>query len=718
MINRPANLARQIVLVYGLVACAWIVGVDWFFLQRSDDALLDSVSIYGWDVAFVIFSSTGIYLLIKRILQNNANSLNALRSSEGRFRSLYEDSPIAIWEEDLTLVRARFYELRRAGMSNLRDHLNAHPNEVRELALRVRLISANRASQSLFQTCDMDRQSSYGPGFFTAESHRLFLEALVALEAGQTRFRCEMPSMDATGQRLLLDMVLTVLPGHEQSLSAVMVSFADITARKMRDAQVADALDFREAIIRTAPVGILTFGSDGQMLSANEAAGRILGATGEELLELNFHRVPNWERLGLIQVAREVLAEGGTRTHQVEGTSLFGLAINLEVAFARFYHQGEARLLLILNDVKAREEAGRNLRLLHAALLAVPEGIMITNAEGRIEWVNPGFTRLCGYTLEDLAGSTPHRLNSGEHEPAFFTQLWQTLKQGEIWEGEIQNRRKDGSLYTEAMTVAPVRDAAGRLTHYVATKRDISKEKQLEQQLSRTQRLDSIGMLASGIAHDLNNVLTPIMLSTDLLRSQVQEPVARSSLDMLAQSARRGAGLLKQVLTFVRGGEGERAALNPRYLLKEIVSLIRETFPRGIEVRLDLPSELPTTLCDITQMHQVLMNLAVNARDAMPGGGVLTLRARELVLPEGNQAQHPGLQPGHYVELLVKDSGTGMPDHILEHIFDPFFTTKPRGEGTGLGLSLSHDIVTKGHGGTLTVQSQAGQGTESCQHGG
>lgn len=368
-------------------------------------------------------------------------------------------------------------------------------------------------------------------------------------------------------------------------------------------------------------------------------------------------------------------------------------------------------IIIVVRDVTERKRLHERLHLLNAALHATADGWVITDAQGVIEWVNPGFTRMTGYEPEEVVGRNPRMLRSGRHDGRFYTRMWETILRGEVWRGELQNRRKDGSLYDERMTVAPVRDASGRISHFVSTKQEITAERQLEQQLARAQRLESIGMLASGIAHDLNNVLTPILLCVEFLKTEFSGEEAGTKLKLVEQAAKRGAGIVRQVLTFARGVEGEHSALQPNLVLKEVGQLARETLPRNITVRIEGTDEDGWLVDgDITQLHQALLNLVVNARDAMPEGGLLTLRRRETVLDE-DRGRRNALPPGRYVELSVIDTGVGIPAQLLDRIFDPFFTTKSRGQGTGLGLSAVYGIA-RGHGGAIEVQSHLGVGTE------
>ncbi|MBI2516152.1 MAG: PAS domain S-box protein [Opitutae bacterium] len=358
---------------------------------------------------------------------------------------------------------------------------------------------------------------------------------------------------------------------------------------------------------------------------------------------------------------------------------------------------------------KKRQQAEADLHLQSAALSATINSVVITDPQGNIEWVNPAFTRITGYQAAEVIGQNPRLLKSGQQSDAYYANLWQTITSGRSWSGEFINVRKDGGLYTEEVTITPVRDQTRAIAHFVAVKQDVTEKKSLERQLFQTQRLEGIGLLASGIAHDLNNVLAPIALSIELLR--LQFPGSGKRLDLIEESCRRGSDIIRQVLTFARGVEGERGALQVGRLVKEMSRLITETFPRNIEVVYHLAAGDDQVRGDPTQIHQVLLNLAVNARDAMPNGGHLTLLVERKILDEFAASQIPGARPGEFVMLVVRDTGTGIPPENLPHIFEPFFTTKPRGQGTGLGLSTVHGIV-RSHQGFVHVRSELGVGTE------
>jgi len=267
-------------------------------------------------------------------------------------------------------------------------------------------------------------------------------------------------------------------------------------------------------------------------------------------------------------------------------------------------------------------------------------------------------------------------------------------------------KRKDGTEFSVEIVLSPIQMEP----NIIATVRDITEKKKLEQQFLRTQRMESVGTLASGIAHDLNNILGPIILALQFLRKTFSDEQGIKMLKMLEDTAMRGADLVKQVLTFARGQEGERTPIQIRHTINDLKKFMQEAFSSDIIVEVNVPNDLWAINADPTQIHQVLLNLAVNARDAMPRGGTITISAENLTLDENYAAMNLDAKPGQYILVSVTDSGSGIPPEIQEKIFEPFFTTKEPGKGTGLGLATVFSIV-KSHGGFIKLYSEIGKGT-------
>lgn len=352
----------------------------------------------------------------------------------------------------------------------------------------------------------------------------------------------------------------------------------------------------------------------------------------------------------------------------------------------------------------------KQLRTLGRAVEQSSAMIVITDGAGNIEYVNPRFEQVTGYTAAEVLGKNPRILKSGEMPAEEYRQLWQTILSGHEWHGEFHNRRKDGSLYWETDSILPVRDAAGAIAHFVAVKEDLTEKKLLESKFLRAQRLESIGSLASGIAHDLNNILAPILMSAQLLDMEEDDASRRELTQTIQASAQRASGVVRQLLGFARGKDGQKQPVQVRHLLRDLAKLASETFPCSIRVEEDCAADLWPVQADATQLHQVFLNLCVNARDAMPNGGKLLLSAGNVVLDEHYASMRQEAAPGRYVRVRIEDSGTGMSDAVREHMFESFFTTKGEGQGTGLGLTTVLGIV-RNHRGFITCATAVGKGT-------
>ncbi len=355
------------------------------------------------------------------------------------------------------------------------------------------------------------------------------------------------------------------------------------------------------------------------------------------------------------------------------------------------------------------------LRLVQQALSQLRESVVITTKDLEapgplIVYVNPAFTRMTGWEPEDLIGENPRILQGPKTTRKTLDRLRAQLQKGEAFEGEDINYRKDGTPFHIDWYIEPLRDRTGEICYWVAVQRDVTEKKELQSQLLHAQRLEGIGLLASGIAHDLNNVLAPVMIGCDVLRPHIADEDARNFLDLLESSAKRGAALVKQILSFARGIAGANALVEPRHLIHEIATMARATFPKSIAIIEDAPADIGVVEADATQLHQVLLNLCVNARDAVAEGGTITLRARNEKLTAPTQTARGNLAPGNYIVLEVSDTGSGMPPEVAAKIFDPFFSTKAPGKGTGLGLSTVAMIVENQRGG-IALRTAPGQGT-------
>lgn len=472
-----------------------------------------------------------------------------------------------------------------------------------------------------------------------------------------------------------------------------------------RSRELAAVLDqAREAVIVTDLDGRVTFWNRGAAHLTGVAAAEALGqpcvtlfgpAATELLAEACAAVLEHGEWVGELGFA----ARDG-RQREME----------LRLSLVRDENGRPGGRLALGTDITERRQAERRVREQAEMLNQAREAIFITDAENRVIYWNAGAERLLGWRAEEVLGYPAEPL----FDPALAAELEAareaTLIHGQ-WNGELRlhSRKRDPLTVESRQTL--IRDDAGTPKARLWINSDITDRRRLEEQFLRAQRVENIGLLAAGIAHDLNNMLAPILLAAPMLRDHVRDPGALGLLSTLERSAERGANLVRQILAFAQGNPGERRLLQPKHLLREIASVIEGTFPKSIRIEDYIPSDLPTLRANATQIHQIVLNLCVNARDAMPHGGLLRLRAESCTLDAAAAAAIPGARAGTFVVVLVGDTGVGIPPAVLDRMWEPFFTTKESGKGTGLGLSTVRGIV-ENHGGFVAVTSAVGRGSE------
>ncbi len=344
-------------------------------------------------------------------------------------------------------------------------------------------------------------------------------------------------------------------------------------------------------------------------------------------------------------------------------------------------------------EIRKRE---REIMRLYAAVEQLPVSVVMTDTDGNIQYVNSAFERISGFGRDEALGNNPRILKSGKHDESFYMKLWGTITSGKVWQGRFINKAKDGHLFTEEAVISPVKGSGGAIIGYIAVKEDITDRLSLEAELRQAQKLEAVGTLAGGLAHDFNNILAALQGYVTFLK---QNPVVNREggrlLDKIERAVDRGAGLTGKVLAISKPTEAAMSSLNVNEVIEEAVSVLQETTDRRISFKLDLDSEISPVKGDSGQLVQVIMNLLVNSIQAMPNGGDILIRTRG---------------KGHDVVIEISDTGIGIAPDVLSRIFDPFFTTKEPGRGTGLGLTMVHRIIESHHG-HISVQSVQGEGT-------
>jgi PAS domain S-box-containing protein len=362
-------------------------------------------------------------------------------------------------------------------------------------------------------------------------------------------------------------------------------------------------------------------------------------------------------------------------------------------------------------DITERKQVEKERGLLATAIEQAAESVIISARPGTIQYVNPAFEQLSGFTRKEIVGKNFRILKSDRHDESFYKEMWDVISSGEIWSGHITNRMKDNTLCEFETKISPVRDSSGEVVNFVSVSRDVTQEVALQAQLQQTQKMQAIGTLAGGIAHDFNNILAAVIGYTEIAIADVEKGgVLHDNLKEVLKAGERAKDLVNQILTFSRQSEQDLKPIKVALIVKEVLKLIRASLPATIEIDQDLKSNA-AVLGDYTKIHQVLMNLCTNAAHAMrKKGGVLSVSLADVELDADYAAKHFDIKPGLYLKLSVRDTGQGISSDLLGQIFDPFFTTKQQGEGTGMGLSVAHGIV-KSHGGTISVYSEPGEGS-------
>ena len=368
---------------------------------------------------------------------------------------------------------------------------------------------------------------------------------------------------------------------------------------------------------------------------------------------------------------------------------------------------------------RARREAEDRLGRLYHAVEQSPAIIMITDLEGRIEYANPRFTAVSGYRLEEVQGQNPRFLKSGQMKPAEYSRIWKIIASGGQWRGEFANRAKDGRVYWEEAAISPVRDAEGRITHYVKVGEDITERKRweetqrkLESQLRQAQKMEALGELAGGIAHDFNNFLGAIIMNAQLAKTApTADATVAKYLDSAIAASRQAAGVARQMLNFSRPDEQPRRPQQLGPVVQESVRLLQATRPAHVEVEVEIPSAGRMVLANAPQVQEAVINLWTNACDAChASGGRIVVSVEDADREADASGQWPGLRAGPCVRVTVRDNGCGMTPEVQERIFEPFFSTKPEGQNLGLGLPVVRSIMLA-HQGAVLVESRPQEGT-------
>lgn len=464
--------------------------------------------------------------------------------------------------------------------------------------------------------------------------------------------------------------------------------------------------NLKAAIQDSAIDAIITCDSYGIIFDINPAAEEIFQISKAEIQGQSFH---DFVKLADDDLDRSI-QEG---VSEAEGIRSDGHHFAAEVCLSRIDYGKFSGYTCFLRDIEMRKHLFEEHEKLSNAVEHAGEAILLTDHNGIIEYVNPALEKITGYTADELIGQNPRILKSGEHPENFYKLLWNTINSGEVWTGSIIDRKKDGSFYPSHLTISPVINEEGKITHFVAIQEDLTQWEELENRFRQAQKMEAIGTLVGGIAHDFNNILAGIV-GNIYLAKKLAEPIPELSdhLDNIEELGFSAANMIKQLLTFARKGQTEMKLLDIKLFIKEALKLIRTGLPENIVMHENVCVEDLPVFCDVTQIQQILMNLANNARDALNDQKhpeiTVTL---ELYRADKEFSKTHDIQlDSSFAKLSVSDNGTGIDKEHYEHIFEPFFTTKEVGKGTGLGLSMVYGSI-QSHNGFIEVDSELHRGT-------
>lgn len=500
---------------------------------------------------------------------------------------------------------------------------------------------------------------------------------------------------------------------EEKALVEVVATEVRQTLARRR---IGEMLHLRDRGLAAAPTGICIAArgeTDSPIIFVNPAFLRISGYGEEEIVgrDCRFLQGPETDP-ATVAAIRASLAGGQTFSGEILNYRKNGQCYWNDLLISPIHDEAGrvSHFVGVMRDATARYKAQERIRLLESAVEAAASAIVVTDAQGKVEYVNSAFQRITGYTSEEVVGETLSVLRSEQHDDAFFQDLWDTITSGRVWRSPIVNRRKDGTLYRAGQVIAPIHDRHDRITHFVAIQEDTTALHEAEEQLRHAQRLQAVGQLTGGIAHDFNNILAVVLGNLELLDEQITDPDLRELIADPLTATMRGAELTKRLLAFARLHPQQPQPVDIATLTDRVVDLLRPALTEATQITVSHGPGLWHAFVDKGQLETALFNIGLNAREAMPEGGALLIETANAQLDADYAAVNQEVVPGDYVMIAVTDTGRGMPPDVLAKAFDPFFTTKEPGSGTGLGLSMVYGFA-KQSGGHVRIYSEIDRGT-------
>jgi len=471
------------------------------------------------------------------------------------------------------------------------------------------------------------------------------------------------------------------------------------------------------ATFSQAAIGLALVGLDGKCLRVNQTICDMVGYSNEELMQRSFQDITHPDDLDIdLKFVQQMLAKEiatyamEKRYFRKSGSIVW---VNLTVSLVLKENGEPDYFISAIEDITERKQDESEIQMLLQAVEQSSEAVVITAKNGSIQYVNPAFTQITGYSEAEAIGKNPRILKSGNQKADFYLNMWETLLGGQAWQGKVVNRKKNGDFFPSMLTISPIKNQAGEITNYIGLQQDLSGFESMEAQFHQAQKMEAIGTLVGGIAHDFNNILAGMTGNLYLAKKHsLENPAVLKKLAAVEDLSFHAAELIKQLLTFARKGAVSTKPFPLTPFIKETIKLIRPSLSEGIALHYDICNESLVVNGDATQLHQVLLNLINNARDALDGRAdpCITVRLAGFHPDKQFIKHHVDFSDGEYAHLSVEDNGCGVEEGQLEHLFEPFYTTKEQGKGTGLGLAMSFGAI-KTHGGHIEVASTEGIGS-------